>query len=129
MLGQVYGGHWTGPPMIMTRSRLARRILPLIRTAVPQSHQELYDRISGQVRTAVKGGVVDKPCNGHDITSRTARHHSGNFGLCKRLQVLLIFVLFASSSICMMHFNSLDWYIFLKIIAQKAVILVIDWYL
>ena len=87
VLGQVYGGHWTGSPMIMTRSRLARRILPLIRTAVPQSHQELYDRISGQVRTAVKGGVVDKPCNGHDITSRTARHHSGNFGLCKRLQV------------------------------------------
>ena len=78
---------WIGPPMITTRSRLARRILPLIRTAVPQSHQELYDRISGQVRTAVKGGVVDKPCNGHDITSRTARHHSGNFGLCKRLQV------------------------------------------
>ena len=101
-----------------SRSRLARRILPLIQTTVPQSHQELYDRISGQVRTAVKGGVVDKPCNGHDITSRTAQHHSGNFGAVQTASSVIDFCAFSK----FFHLYALDWYIFLKIIAQKAVI-------
>ena len=68
-------GLWTSCLAMVTTSRHAfaeESHKALIQTTLPTNWQEeIYDRLAGQVTTVVKGGVVETPCNGHDITSRT----------------------------------------------------------
>ena len=69
-------GLWTSCLAMVTTSRHAfaeESHKALIQTTLPTNWQEeIYDqRLTGQVTTVVKGGVVETPCNGHDITSRT----------------------------------------------------------
>ena len=68
-------GLWTSLAMVTTsRHAFAEESQQaLIQTTLPTNWQEeIYDqRLTGQVTTVVKGGVVETPCNGHDITLRT----------------------------------------------------------
>ena len=67
-------GLWTSLAMVTTsRHAFAEESHEaLIQTTLPTNWQEeIYNRLTGQVTTVVKGGVVETPCNGHDITSRT----------------------------------------------------------